>query len=211
MKLSKNLTKFFALLLFLLFANSVTSNAQIGDSDSSSSIYELEPGTQIKVRMANEINSKSFGVDDTFRVRVDEPLEVRNVVVLPTDAIIEGRITKVQRASYGGKSGDLEVIFETLRLKDGTKINIEAVLVQKLKAKKSQLTNILTIIGGTAIGGILGAVSNGENGALIGAGLGAGAGTGTALVRKGKDVSIKTDETFEIKLTKKVTLPAEDF
>lgn len=209
MILFKRLTAFFALGFILFFANSVLLFAQIEDSDSS--VYELQPGTKITVRMANEINSKSFGVGDTFIVRVTEPLEVRNVVVLPAEAIIEGRITEVKRASLVGKSGDLEVVFESLRLEDGTKLNIEGVLVNKLEAKSSNTPTILAVIGGTAIGALLGAVSGSDNGALIGAGLGAGAGTGTALLRKGKDVRIKTDETFEIKLTKKVTLPARDF
>ncbi len=55
-----------------------------------------------------------------------------------------------------------------------------------LKAESSQTANLLTVIGGTALGGIFGAVSKTDNGALIGAGIGAGAGTGIAFLRKGK-------------------------
>ncbi len=209
MILYKRLTVIFALSFILLFVNSVSIFGQ--DEDSISSVYDLEPGTKIKVRMANEINSKSFGVNDTFSVRVAEPLEVRNVIVLPAELIVEGRITEVKRASLAGKDGDLEVVFETLRLEDGTKLDIEAVLVNELKVETSNTPTILAVIGGTAIGALIGAVSGSDNGALIGAGLGAGAGTGTALLRKGKDVRIKTDETFEIKLAKKITLPARDF
>ncbi len=209
MILFKRLTAIFALSFILLFANSVSFFAQV--ENSGSSVYELQPGTKITVRMANEINSKSFGVGDTFIVRVAEPLVIRNVVVLPAEAIIEGRITEVKRASLAGKDGDLEVLFETLRLEEGTKLNIEGVLVNKLKAESSYTPTILAVIGGTAIGALIGTVTGSDNGALIGAGLGAGAGTGTALLRKGKDVRIKTDENFEIEITKKVTLPARDF
>jgi hypothetical protein len=207
----KKLTKFFALIIFTFFANTITANAQIENSETNSSIYELPPGTEITVRMASEINSKSFGIDDTFQVRVSEPLEIRNIVVLPTDAIIEGKITKVERASLGGKNGDLDVVFETLRLDNGTKLDIEANLSKKLETKSSHKFNLLTILGSTVLGGLIGAVSGNDNGALIGASLGAGVGTGTAVIRKGKEVRIRRDETFKIKLTKKVTLPAEDF
>ena len=41
--------------------------------------------------------------------------------------------------------------------------------------------------------------------------VGAGAGTGFAFLRKGRDVKIKADEKFEIKLTKNVNLPVQDF
>ena len=198
-------TKIFAF-FSLLFASLISANAQ-----STSSIYELQAGTKLLVQMNSEINSKVFRVDDTFTTKVVAPVVVRETVVVPTGTIIEGRITKVQVAS-AGKSGSLTVIFETLRLANGDKREIAGVLVKPLKAESSSATNVLAIIGGAAaLGGIFGAVSKVENGALIGAGIGAGAGTGVALLRKGKDVSIKTDEKFEIKLTKNVTLPVPDF
>jgi hypothetical protein len=197
-------TKIFAF-FSLLFASFISANAQ------TDSIYEIQAGTKIRVRMDNEINSEVSGVNDTFTTTIAEPVKVRETVVLPIGTIIEGRITEVKRASAGGKGGSLTVLFETMRLAGGDKRDIAGVLVNELKAESSQTANILAIIGGTAIGGIFGAVSKTDNGALIGAGIGAGAGTGVALLRKGKDVSIKADEEFEIKLVKKVILPAQDY
>ena len=197
-------TKIFAF-FSLLFASLISANAQ-----SDASIYELQAGTKMLVQMDNEINSKVSSVNDTFTTKVVAPVVVRETVVLPTGTIIEGRVIKVRPAS-AGKGGSMTVAFEMLRLANGEKRAIEGVLVKQLKAESSQGTNVLAIIGGTALGGIFGAVSKAENGALIGAGIGAGAGTGVALLRKGKDVSIKTDEKFEIKLTKNVTLPVPDF
>lgn len=198
-------TEVFAFFI-LLFATFISTNAQ-----TESSIYQLPEGTLIRLQMDNEINSKVGGVNDTFTATIVEPVTVREAVVLPVGTIIEGRITKVKRASTGGKGGSLEVSFQTLQLADGVKLPIEGVLVNELKAESSPSTNVLAILGGTAIGGIVGAISKVENGALIGAGIGAGAGTGAAFLRKGKDVSIKADEKFEIKLTKTVNLPARDF
>ena len=45
----------------------------------------------------------------------------------------------------------------------------------------------------------------------LAAGIGAGAGTGAALLRKGKNVRIKSDEEFEIRLEKEVVLPVLDY
>jgi hypothetical protein len=198
-------TKVFAF-FSLLFTISISANAQ-----TDSSIYQLQTGTKIRVRMDNEINSKVSSENDTFTVKISEPLKVRESVVLPIGTIIEGRITKVKRAALGGKSGSLEVSFETLRSPDGAKQKIEGVLVNRLNAESSLTANALTIIGGTALGAIVGAASKSQSGALIGAGVGAGAGTSIAFFRKGKDVKIKTDEEFEIELTKNVTLPAQDY
>lgn len=198
-------TKIFAF-FSLLFASFISANAQPEPS-----IYELQAGTKMLVQMDNEINSKVSSVNDTFTTKVIAPVIVRETVVLSTGTIIEGRITKVQPASAGGKGGSLTVSFEILRLANGDKREIEGVLVKQLKAESSPGANVLAIIGGTALGGIFGAVSKTENGVLIGAGIGAGAGTGVALLRKGKNVSIKADEKFEIELKKNVTLPVPDF
>ena len=198
-------TKVFAF-FSLLFVITISVNAQ-----TDSSIYQLQVGTRIRVRMDNEINSKVSSENDTFTAKLSEPLKVRESIVLPIGTIIEGRVTKVRRAALGGKSGSLEVSFESLRLLDGVKQKIEGALVNPLTAESSSTATALTIVGATALGGIIGAVSKAENGALIGAGIGAGAGTGVAFLRKGKDVKIKTDEEFEIELTKDVTLPVEDY
>ncbi|MBA3692348.1 MAG: hypothetical protein H0X49_13675 [Acidobacteria bacterium] len=198
-------TKVFAF-IFLLFVNFTFLNAQ-----TDSSIYQLQAGTIMRLQMDNEINSKVASVNDTFTTTLTVPVKVQEMVVLPVGTVIEGRVTKVKRASYGGRGGSLEVSFQTLQLLNGGKRGIEGVLVTKLKAETSQTANVLTILGGTALGGIVGAVSRSQNGSLIGAGVGAGAGTSVAFLRKGSDVKIRAAEEFEIKLTKTVNLPVQDY
>ncbi len=198
-------TKVFAF-IFLLFVNFTFLNAQ-----TDSSIYQLQAGTIMRLQMDNEINSKVASVNDTFTTTLTVPVKVQEMVVLPVGTVIEGRVTKVKRASYGGRGGSLEVSFQTLQLLNGGKRGIEGVLVTELKAESSQTANVLTILGGTALGGIVGALSRSQNGSLIGAGVGAGAGTSVAFLRKGSDVKIRAAEEFEIKLTKTVNLPVQDY
>jgi hypothetical protein len=203
MSLSRQTTKVFAF-IFLFFASFLTVESQ-------DSIYELAAGTQIHLSMDNEINSETASVNDTFTTEIVEPVKVRDSIVLPVGTIIEGRVTNVERAASGGKGGSLSVKFERIRFENGEKRDIEGVLVNELHAESSQKANILAVIGGAGLGALLGAVTKTENGALIGAGIGAGAGTGIALARKGKNVRIKRDEKFDIKLTKRVTLPVRDY
>jgi hypothetical protein len=196
-------TKVFAL-FSLLFLNSIFINAQ--------TVYELPSGTKIRVQMDNEINSKVSSVNDTFTMKISEPLKIRETVVLPIGTVVEGRVTEVRRASIGRKNGSLTVSIETLRLLSGEKREIKGVLVNRLTADESlPAASILTVAGGTALGAIFGGVSKAENGALVGAAIGTGAGAGVAFLRKGKDVRIKADEIFEIELTRNVTLPAQDY
>ena len=196
-------TKIFAL-IFLLFASFSSVKSQ-------NSVYQLQSGTKIRLRMETEINSNVSGVNDTFITRIAKPVVVGETIVLPVGTIIEGRVTKVERSSGAGQSGKMEVKFETLLFADGAKRSIEGDLINELKAESISKSNILTVIGTTSLGALLGAVSKTENGALIGAGVGAGAGTGIALLRKGKNVRIKSDEEFEIELKKAVSLPLNDY
>lgn len=190
---------------FLLF---VISNAVVNAQNN----YELPSGTKFRVRMDNEINSKVSSKNDTFTATIFEPVRISETVVLPIGTVIEGRITKVRRASAGKKNGEMEVRFETMRFTEGEKREIAGVLVNPLKAESSSPTaSVLTVVGGTALGALLGAASKADNGALIGAGIGAGAGGAIVYLKKGKDVKIEADEKFEIEITKNVILPVKDF
>jgi hypothetical protein len=136
---------------------------------------------------------------------------VGNAVILSAGTVIEGRVSKVSSAGVGGKNGQMQLRFETIRFANSLKREIDGSLVKELKAASTRTTDLFAVLGGTAAGAILGAVSKVDNGALIGAGIGAGAGTGLAVLRKGKDVYIRTNEEFEIELKSEVTLPVSGY
>jgi hypothetical protein len=199
------ITKVFAFLT-LFFASFTADTAAQGDS-----IYRLPAGTRITIRMDDGISSDVSTVNDTFTTTIAKAVVVRETVVLPEGTVVEGRIVKARAAAAGGQSGKLEVRFEILRLSEGVKRDIEGVPVQELKAASSGARGILSVVGGTALGALFGAVTKTPNGALIGAGIGAGAGTGVMLLKKGKDVRLKRSQEFEIELKKEVMLPVEDY
>ena len=213
MKILNVSTKVFAFILALFVISVSAQNPDAGGNNSSDSIYTLRAGTTIRARMDNEINSAVSSVDDTFTVTVSKPVVVRETEVLPIGTVLEGRITKVKPASLAGDDGSFTVRFETLRLPNGAKRSIEATPAgfENLKSSGGAARNVLTVLGGTAVGALIGAASKKENGALIGAGLGTGAGAGAVLLRKGREARIRTDEEIEIRLNKDVTLPAEDY
>ncbi len=175
------------------------------------SIYRLPAGTKILLSMDAGISSKVSSVNDTFTTTVSKPLSVRDSIVLPAGTVIEGRVTKVSGADFGGKNGRMQVRFENIRFADNRKRAIDGLLVNELKAASSRTRDMFTVFGGTALGAIFGAASKVQNGALIGAGIGAGTGTGIAVLRKGKEVFIRTNEEFEIELKSEVSLPASDY
>ena len=197
-------TKVFAV-SSLVFLNFISAAAQIAP------VNVLPEGTRIRVRMDTEVNSKVASAGDTFLVRTVEPVRNRGVAVLPGGAVIEARITAARRAAMGGTDGALEIRFERLRVGQEETIPLNAVLAAPLKKESRGLFNLVTIAGATAAGALIGSASDTSSGVAIGALIGAGAGAGTALLRKGRDVRIKTDEEFDIELKRELVLPTTDY
>ena len=194
--------KVFAI-LFLLFVNGYVASAQ--------EVYRLPAGTKIRLSMDAGISSRISSVNDTFTTTVVKPITVDNVVVLPYGAVIEGRVTGVSSAGPAGKKGQLEVSFETIRFSDSVKRSIDGELVNELRPASSKLMTYAAIFGGAAAGALIGSASGTNTGIFAGAGIGAGAGSAVAFLKKGKDVQIRTDEEFEIRLKREVTLPANEY
>lgn len=208
MKTYKRMTGILAFLWILFFANSLVLLAQTKPDDS---IFTLPAGTEMRVRMDNEINSKVSNINDTFTATVSNPVIIRGAEILPVNSVIEGRIIEVKSASFGKKDGSFKVKFETLRLPNGATRTIDAEPVDIILPKSSNLFSAFAIIGGTTIGALLGTAVGSGKGALLGAGLGAGAGTSAAFLKKGKEARIKANEEFKVRLNKNVTLPIEDY
>lgn len=196
--------KVFAVFL-LIFANFIFVHSQ------DDSIYRIKAGTKIRLRMDSEINSKAASASDTFTATSVNPVSVRGSIMLPTGTVFEGRVVKVSTASNGGQNGEMELEFVTMRLERGQERQIDGVLVNSLKAGSARTFNTISIVGGTVIGAVFGSLSKADSGLLIGAAAGAGVGTGVALLRKGKNVRIKSGEEFEIELMKDVILPVQDY
>lgn len=199
-------TKVFAV-LSLIFLSSFATAAQTH----SDSMYVLPAGMKIRVRMDTEISSKINAVNDTFIVRIAEPVSNRGETVLPAGLIIDGRILNASAAEFGSVDGKLKVDFVRLRLSRSEAIVFDAKPVRPIKAPSQGFFKAVTIGGMTLVGGLLGAASDVKGGALIGAAIGAGSGSGVAFIKKGRDVKIKTNEVFEIELTQAVTLPAKEY
>ena len=204
MKTSINSTRIFGLIIVLFFVN-------FAKGQTFETIYTLRAGTRIDARMDNEINSKVSSANDTFTVTVSKPVINREVEILPSGTILEGRIINVKSAKLGRKPGSFEVKFETLKLPNGAKRQIDGNLLSLENPKPPPIFNTAAIAGGTAVGALLGALVDKSRGTLIGAGTGLGIGMSAVLLQKGKEARIKAEQSITVVLNREVTLPAEDF
>jgi hypothetical protein len=196
--------KIFTAVSILFFA--ISTDAQTPDS-----IYKIQKGTRIRLKMESEINSKVFSPGDTFRATVAVPVKFNEIEMLPAGTVIEGKILRVKKASVGGSNGRMEVKFETLYLTKDIKLRIDASLAATEKPKSSQAAKALTIAGATGAGALIGMLVGKSKGAIVGAGAAFGISAGAILLKKGKEARINAGEEFEILLNQDVDLPPADY
>lgn len=183
-------------------------------------LYTVSTGTTFRVRMNDNISSKTAKVGDRFTTTVTEPVySSTGVVVIPTGSTVTGRVDSVLAAKKGGNPGQIGVSFISVKLptgstrsingsltdlntKDGKSDNESVASGDKMKNRK-----IIFIGGGGAGGAVLGAAIGGGKGALIGGLLGAGAGYLGEKFTKGEEAQVKSGTEFNVYLNQAVSMP----
>ncbi|MEO5857613.1 MAG: hypothetical protein ABIR33_01560 [Pyrinomonadaceae bacterium] len=183
-------------------------------------LYAVAAGKRVRVRLNEELSSKTAKVGDRFTVTVREPVySTSGAVVIPEGSELVGRVDSVTRAANKGKPGALDVSFIRVDLPNGTKRVVSGSLTE-LNAEDANLDNegtatgdrmkhrkVIWYGGGAAGGAILGAAIGGGKGALIGGLLGAGGGFLGERYTKGQEAKIESGHEFSVYLNRAVSLP----
>jgi hypothetical protein len=150
----------------------------------------IAAGTMLRAKLETEIQTATTQPGTPFRAQITEPLMHEGRVVVPSGAVLEGRVTDVRggRRLHGPALIHLQA--QTIVLPDGsrmpihasvidtdkfgdTRIDSEGNIVRKDHAKQTLAEFSLAAGGTAAAGGLIAGVP----GALVGAGIGAGVGT----------------------------------
>lgn len=183
-------------------------------------LYTVNRGERIRVRMNEEISSKTARAGDRFTTTVTEPVySSTGVVVIPVGSTVTGRVDSVKQAKKGGDPGSISVSFVEVRLPNGTRRAINGSLTD-LDTKKAKSDNegtasgddrkndkLIFIGGGAAGGAILGGAIGGGKGALIGGILGGLGGLAGERLTKGEDAEVRSGTEFGIYLNQSISLP----
>jgi hypothetical protein len=176
----------------------------------------LPAGTFFRLRLNEDLSSKTAQVNDKFTARVTAPINKAGREVVPEGSTIHGRVTSVQRA-VRRRNGTLGVSFNKLVLPNGNTYYIVGSLASledgkdvddesRLKGKSTTKRNVLFIGGGAGVGAIIGAAAGGGSGAAIGGAIGAGAGTAAALLMKGHEAEAKAGTDIGMTLDREVAI-----
>ena len=135
----------------------------------------LAPGTTVRVRLAQTIDTKRNRAGDRFSATLDEPLVVGDRVAVPRGTPFEGHVvTSAESGRFKGRAA-LALRLDSFSL-NGVTYDVTTNRPTRV-SRGHKKRNWLWIGGGSGGGAAIGAVAGGGAGALIGAGAGAAAGT----------------------------------
>jgi hypothetical protein len=135
----------------------------------------LAPGTSVRVRLAQTLDTKRNRAGDRFAATLDEPLVVGDRVAVPRGTPFEGHVvTSAESGRFKGRAA-LALRLDSFTL-GGITYGVNTNRPARV-SKGHKKRNWLWIGGGSGGGAAIGAIAGGGAGALIGAGAGAAAGT----------------------------------
>jgi hypothetical protein len=164
----------------------------------------IPAGTQLSIRLNDEVNSEKAQVGDVFHGSVSSPVTVDEQTVIPTTADVEGRVVEVKSA--GRFAGQSVLTLELTKLTmNGKSYSLQTSQWSKSGNGRGKST-ATKVGGGAAVGAILGGIFGGGKGAAIGAAAGAGAGTGVSAATKGQQIILHPEAVIAFQLQNSITV-----
>ncbi len=151
----------------------------------------IPAGTNLQVRIIENLSSETAHVGDQFHGTLDAPVVVNGRTLFPKGADVTGEVVKVERSGRLSSPGELHLSLRTLR--SGGRTYALAAEPFVIKGQSHTKNNLTKIGGGAAAGAIIGAIAGGSKGAAIGTGVGAAAGTGVAAATGKKPAEVESE------------------
>jgi hypothetical protein len=89
--------------------------------------FGLEDGTPVKLRLTRDVSSADATAGERVSFEVLEDIRVKDIIVIPRDAIAGATVTEAQHKRRIGRAGKLTVSIDDVRLSDGEKAPLRAV------------------------------------------------------------------------------------
>ena len=166
--------------------------------------------TELILELNEELSTERSKEGDRFTAKIVSPMELGG-------AIIEGRISKIQKPGRIKRRSEMLLSFDRIVLTENRWSNFNAILTEVLPVKgdnvkqvdtegtvegKSSIKGDATKVGGaTGAGALIGVIAGGPVGAAVGAGVGAAFGVGAVVVERGKHIRLAKQQQLRIKST----------
>jgi outer membrane lipoprotein SlyB len=175
----------------------VASNPASGNSSRRNPII-VRDGIQMKIRLNDQISTKTNREGDKFTAVVLDPSDY-------ADAVIEGHIAKLNKSGKASGKTELALVFDAIHLRDNRSGRFAAQVEKIYQSEKVKSVDdegnvesgsrtkdtAVRTGGGAVLGAIIGGVAGGGKGAAIGAAIGAGVGAGSVFIEGGKELTLE--------------------
>ena len=174
----------------------------------SDAIIIIPKDVEIIVELVDELSTETNKAGDKFFARVVSPVEIQG-------AIIEGRVSKVDRPGRIKKRSEMLLAFDRIVLSENRWANFNAVMIEVLPAKGDNVRRVdnegtavgkstvkgdaIRVGGATGAGAAIGAVAGGPVGAAVGAGVGAAFGVGAVIIERGRHIKLQPNQQLRIR------------
>ncbi len=183
-----------------------TENANSGISGETTILIPSD--TELIVELLDDLNTDRNREGDIFKARIVSPSEI-------SGAIIEGRISKIQKPGRIKRRAEMLLSFDRLILSANRWSNFNAIVTEVVARKGDNVKRVdvegtvegkrtwkedsIKVGATTGTGLVIGAVAGGPVGAAVGAGVGAAFGVGAVVVERGKHIRLDKDQQLRIK------------
>lgn len=158
----------------------------------------IPAGTELAIRINQDINVKHVYAGDHFSGEVVEPVTDDGTVVIPRGTVVHGRIDAAHRRGHFKGRSILELSLVSMTL-NGYEYPLDT--HRDVWSKRGKGRRTAGFIGGlTGVGMLIGGVASGGAGLAIGAASGAGAGTLLAGVTGNRDINIPAESIVHFRL-----------
>jgi len=199
----------FCLALLIPVAQSQTRKRSTPQRSAARRYLPIPAGTEIKIRLEKEIDTREARDGDRFTATVLSPQRY-------ADATIHGHVAKINKSGKLSGKTELALTFDRISLRNGQSgrmaAQVERVYGEDSVKKVDEEGNVETTSrtkdtavrtgGGAALGAIIGGIAGGGKGAAIGAAIGAAAGVGSTAIQGSNKVKIESGTEILIRTTR---------
>jgi hypothetical protein len=170
---------------------------------------ELPTGTEVRVRLDQDLGSKINNAGDTFQATVADDVQVNGQTVIEKGARADGEVVDAKSLGRFKGGASLAIKLNRVTTRWGS-YPVNTASISHAEQGKGKRTGIM-VGGGAGLGALIGGLAGGGKGAAIGALAGAGAGTAGSAFTGNKEIVLPAETllTFTLDHPVEVTQQAQ--
>src|SRR5215472_9910860 len=161
-------------------------------------VIELPAGTEVRVRLDQDLSSKDSRAGEAFPATVAEDVVVNGTVIIPRDSRADGTVVDAKPLGKFKGGALLAIRLDRVHTRWGS-YPVETGTISHAEKGKGKRSAVM-IGGGAGLGALIGGLAGGGKGAAIGALAGGGAGTAGSAFTGNKQIVLPAETLVTFRL-----------